>query len=185
MSSSSEREARGDRGARPHRLAGGATVGRLRCAGSYNSRSPKPSTPYRFFATGRDLAADSDVLVLSCALTEETRRMVNREVLGSGGVLVNVGLVDKPELGVIAGAGLDVYESEPHVPPELTAMDNVVLSDHRAVLTPESIRGALDVVAGNLDAFFAGRPLLSPVTLDLNPINITSCHKQVVLVNEN
>ncbi|TVT97652.1 hypothetical protein EJB05_57102, partial [Eragrostis curvula] len=147
------------------------------CAVSYHSRSPKPSAPYRFVATARELAADSDVLVLSCALTEETRRMVNREVLealGGGGVLVNVGrggLVDEPELvrclreGVIAGAGLDVYENEPHVPPELVDMDNVVLSDHRAVLTPESIRGALDMVAGNLDAFFAGRPLLSPVTL--------------------
>jgi glyoxylate/hydroxypyruvate reductase len=44
-------------------------------------------------------------------------------------------------------------------------MDNVVLSPHRAVLTPESMRGLLDVVAGNLDAFFAGRPLLSPVSL--------------------
>lgn len=67
--------------------------------------------------------------------------------------------------GVIGGAGLDVFEDEPDVPAELLAMDNVVLSPHRAVLTPESMRGLLDVVAGNLDAFFAGRPLLSPVSL--------------------
>jgi glyoxylate/hydroxypyruvate reductase len=67
--------------------------------------------------------------------------------------------------GVIAGAGLDVVENEPHVPPELFAMDNVVLSNHRAVATPESIRDVIDLVAGNLDAFFVGRPLLSPVTL--------------------
>ncbi|KAK3132308.1 hypothetical protein QOZ80_6AG0519330 [Eleusine coracana subsp. coracana] len=117
------------------------------CPVSYHSRSPKPSSPYTFYPTARALAADSDVLVLCCALTEETRRMVGRDVmeaLGSGGVLVNVGrggLVDEPELvrclrdGVIAGAGLDVYENEPDVPRELLAMDNVVLSDHRAVLT--------------------------------------------------
>ena len=89
-------------------------------------------------------------------------------------MLVNVGrggLVDEPELvrclreGVIGGAGLDVYEDEPEVPPELLAMDNVVLSGHRAVLTAESMRGVAEVVAGNLEAFFAGRPLLSPVTL--------------------
>ncbi|KAL6650232.1 hypothetical protein ACP70R_009157 [Stipagrostis hirtigluma subsp. patula] len=147
------------------------------CAVSYNSRSPKPSAPYKFFPSVLDLAADSDVVVLSCALTEETRRIVNREVmeaLGKDGVLVNVGrggLVDEPELvrclreGVIGGAGLDVYENEPDVPPELFAMDNVVLSDHRAVFTPESFRGVLDLVAGNIDAFFAGRPLISPVTL--------------------
>ena len=150
----------------------------LGCRVAYHSRAPKqPSCPYAFFPTARALAAASDVLVLSCALTEETRRVVGREVLealGQGGVLVNVGrggLVDEPELvrclreGVIGGAGLDVFEDEPDVPPELLAMDNVVLSPHRAVLTPESMRGLLDVVAGNLDAFFAGRPLLSPVTL--------------------
>ncbi|KAG8064202.1 hypothetical protein GUJ93_ZPchr0004g39560 [Zizania palustris] len=41
-------------------------------------------------------------------------------------------------------------------------MENVVLSDHRAVLTAESVRGVVDVVTANLDAFFSGRPLLSP-----------------------
>jgi glyoxylate/hydroxypyruvate reductase len=147
------------------------------CPVSYHSRSPKPAAPYTFFSTVLGLAAESDVLVLSCALTEETRHVVGREVmeaLGPRGVLVNVGrggLVDELELvrclrdGVIAGAGLDVVENEPHVPPELFAMDNVVLSNHRAVATPESIRDVIDLVAGNLDAFFAGRPLLSPVTL--------------------
>jgi len=147
------------------------------CPVAYHSRSPKPSSPYRFVPTVRALAADSDVLVLSCALTEETRRVVDREAmeaLGKDGVLVNVGrggLVDELELvrclreGVIGGAGLDVFDKEPDVPAELLAMDNVVLSDHRAVFTPESFRGVLDVVAGNLEAFFAGRPLLSPVTL--------------------
>lgn len=147
------------------------------CPVGYHSRSPKPACPYEFFPTVRALAADSDVLVLSCALTEETRRVVGREVmeaLGAGGVLVNVGrgaLVDEPELvrclreGVIAGAGLDVYDREPQVPTELFGMDNVVLSDHRAVLTPESIGEVLNIVSGNLQAFFAGRPLLSPVAL--------------------
>nr|BAJ99707.1 predicted protein [Hordeum vulgare subsp. vulgare] len=147
------------------------------CAVSYNSRSPKPSVPYEFVPTVRDLAAGSDVLVLCCALTEETKHVVNREVmeaLGKDGVLVNVGrggLVDEPELvrclreGVIGGAGLDVFESEPDVPPELFSMDNVVLSAHRAVATPESIRDVIDLVAGNLDAFFAGKPLFSPVQL--------------------
>ena len=149
------------------------------CTVSYTSRSPKPSAPssYTFFPIVRDLAADSDVLVLSCALTEETRHVVDRKVmeaLGSRGVLVNVGrggLVDEPELvrclreGVIGGAGLDVYEDEPHVPPELMTMDNVVLSDHRAVGTPESVSGLIDVVVGNLNAFFDGRPFVSPVPL--------------------
>jgi hydroxypyruvate reductase 2 len=148
------------------------------CPVAYHSRTRKPPPcPYAFFPTVRALAADSDVLVLACALTEETRRVVDREVmeaLGAGGVLVNVGrggLVDEPELvrclreGVIGGAGLDVFENEPDVPAELLDMDNVVLSSHKAVATAESIRGVLDAVSGNLEAFFAGRPLLSPVSL--------------------
>ncbi|XP_066345688.1 glyoxylate/hydroxypyruvate reductase HPR3-like isoform X2 [Miscanthus floridulus] len=148
------------------------------CPVAYHSRTRKPAPcPYTFFPTVRALAADSDVLVLACALTEETRRVVDREVmeaLGAGGVLVNVGrggLVDEPELvrclreGVIGGAGLDVFENEPDVPAELLDMDNVVLSSHKAVATAESIRGVLDAVSGNLEAFFAGRPLLSPVSL--------------------
>ncbi|CAD6264369.1 unnamed protein product [Miscanthus lutarioriparius] len=148
------------------------------CPVAYHSRAPKlPPCPYTFFPTVRALAADSDVLVLACALTEETRRVVDREVmeaLGAGGVLVNVGrggLVDEPELvrclreGVIGGAGLDVFENEPDLPVELLDMDNVVLSSHKAVATVESIRGVLHTVSGNLEAFFAGRPLLSPVAL--------------------
>ncbi|KAG8064203.1 hypothetical protein GUJ93_ZPchr0004g38134 [Zizania palustris] len=51
------------------------------CGIAYYSRSQKPSAPYKFFPGVRDLAADSDVLVLCCALTEETRHMVNREVM--------------------------------------------------------------------------------------------------------
>uniref|UniRef100_A0A0E0KM37 D-isomer specific 2-hydroxyacid dehydrogenase NAD-binding domain-containing protein n=1 Tax=Oryza punctata TaxID=4537 RepID=A0A0E0KM37_ORYPU len=147
------------------------------CVIAYNSRSPKPSAPYKFYSSVRELAEESDVLVLCCALTEETRRMVNREVmeaLGKDGVLVNVGrggLVDEAELvrclreGVVGGAGLDVYVNEPAVPPELFGMDNVVLSDHRAVITPESIQGVIDVVKANLDAFFSGKPLISQVQL--------------------
>ncbi|XP_006664932.2 glyoxylate/hydroxypyruvate reductase HPR3-like [Oryza brachyantha] len=147
------------------------------CIVAYNSRSAKASAPYKFYPGVRELAGDSDVLVLCCALTEETRHVVDREVmeaLGKDGVLVNVGrggLVDEPEMvrclqeGVLGGAALDVYENEPAVPTELFGMENVVLSDHRAVLTPESVREVIDVVAGNLDAFFSGRPLLSPVDL--------------------
>jgi hydroxypyruvate reductase 2 len=149
----------------------------LGCAVSYHSRSPKPSSPYTFVPALLDLAAGSDVLVLSCALTDETKHMVNREVmeaLGKDSVLINVGrggLVDEPELvrclrdGALGGAGLDVYANEPAVPPELFGMENIVLSDHRAVVTPESMRGVLEVITANLDAFFSGRPLVSPVQL--------------------
>lgn len=145
------------------------------CIVHYNSRRPKASVSYRYFPSVQDLAAESDVLVVACALNEDTRHVVNRhvlEALGKHGVVVNVGRganVDTPELvaalqeGRIAGAGLDVFEDEPKVPPELLAMDNVVLTPHVAVLTAESRAHLRDNTIGNLEAFFSGKPLLTQV----------------------
>ncbi|XP_019055159.1 PREDICTED: glyoxylate/hydroxypyruvate reductase HPR3 isoform X1 [Nelumbo nucifera] len=145
------------------------------CSISYNSRRKKPSVSFPYYSNVYDLAADSDVLILSCALTEETFHMVNKDVLsalGKEGIIINVGrgaLIDEKELvrclvqGEIGGAGLDVFEKEPDVPKELFALDNVILSPHRAVLTPESFDALQELVIGNLEAFFSNKPLLSPV----------------------
>uniref|UniRef100_A0A2P2IHY2 Glycerate dehydrogenase n=1 Tax=Rhizophora mucronata TaxID=61149 RepID=A0A2P2IHY2_RHIMU len=95
--------------------------------------------------------------------------------LGRGGVIINVGrgaLVDEKKMvqflveGNLGGAGLDVFEDEPNVPKELYKMDNVVLSPHKAVLTPESFEAMGDLVLANLKAFFSNEPLLSPVKND-------------------
>jgi hydroxypyruvate reductase len=60
---------------------------------------------------------------------------------------------------VIAGAALDVYEDEPHVPAELIALDNVVLQPHVASATHETRQKMSDVVYANVEAYFAQRPL--------------------------
>ncbi|MNH31875.1 putative 2-hydroxyacid dehydrogenase [compost metagenome] len=82
--------------------------------------------------------------------------------------LINVArgsLVDEPALiralqnGVIAGAGLDVYEDEPHVPAALIAMDNVVLQPHVASATHETRQRMSEVVFNNVTAYFAAAPL--------------------------
>jgi lactate dehydrogenase-like 2-hydroxyacid dehydrogenase len=121
------------------------------------------------------MAADSDVLIISCPLTEETRGMINRDVLdalGPSGFLVNVArgpIVNEEELvkalveGQIAGAGLDVFVNEPHVPMDLMALDNVVLTPHIGSSTWETERSMAALVVANLEAHFAGRPLLTPV----------------------
>jgi hydroxypyruvate reductase 2 len=147
----------------------------LGCVISYNSRKPKESVSYKYFASVHDLASESDVLVVACALSKETRHVVNRDVLdalGKDGVVINIGrgpIIDEAELvaalkeGRIAGAGLDVFEKEPKVPAELFSMDNVVLTPHVAVFTTESRSDLRDVAIGNLEAFFSGKPLLTPV----------------------
>lgn len=145
------------------------------CILSYSSRESKPSIPYPFYSEVYELASNSDALIICCALNDQTYHMVNREVLlalGKDGVVVNIArgpIIDEKELvkclvkGEIGGAGLDVFEDEPNVPEELISLDNVVLSAHAAVDTPESYAGMYDLIVRNLEAFFSNKPLLTPV----------------------
>ncbi|KAF9614863.1 hypothetical protein IFM89_020960 [Coptis chinensis] len=143
------------------------------CKISYNSRKKKPGVPYPYYSSVYDLAVNNDVLVLLCSLSEETFHCIDKDVLtalGKDGVIINIGrgpLVDEEQLvrflvnGDIAGAGLDVFEDEPAVPRELMELDNVVLSPHKAVFTPESFIELQELIVGNLQAFFSKKPLLS------------------------
>jgi hydroxypyruvate reductase 2 len=147
------------------------------CTISYHSRHKKTSISYPFYSNVVDLATSSDALVVCCALNNETRHIINREVLlalGTKGFIVNVGrgsLIDEKQLikclmeGEIGGAGLDVFENEPHVPKEFFSLDNVVLSPHSAACTTESTLSLCELVAGNFEAFFLNKPLISPVVL--------------------
>ncbi|GAB2290885.1 hypothetical protein Dimus_025149 [Dionaea muscipula] len=143
------------------------------CRIFYTSRTLKPSALYEYCSDVYELANKVDILMICCALTDQTRHMVNKEVLsklGKDGVIVNIArgaIIDENELvrclvdNKIAGAGLDVFEHEPSVPKELFALENVVLSPHRAVFTLDSLRDMYEHVTGNLKAFFSGKPLLS------------------------
>ncbi|KAL0393447.1 UNVERIFIED_CONTAM: Glyoxylate/hydroxypyruvate reductase HPR3 [Sesamum latifolium] len=148
------------------------------CSIAYNSRKKKPHVSYTYYTNVKNLASNVDVLIVCCALTNETRRIINKNVmtaLGKTGVIVNVGrgaLIDEKELvellvrGEIGGAGLDVFENEPHVPESLLTLDNVVLSPHKAALTPDSFAALEKLVCSNLEAFFSNQPLMAEVELD-------------------
>jgi len=98
---------------------------------------------------------------------------VNAEVLdalGPKGYIVNVArgtVIDEAALlralqdKRIAGAGLDVYEREPNVPPEFFTLDNVVLAPHVASATVQTREAMGQRVLDNLAAFFKGEPLPS------------------------
>ncbi|KAK1265263.1 Hydroxyphenylpyruvate reductase [Acorus gramineus] len=145
------------------------------CPISYYSRTEKPETNFKYHPTIIELASNCNVLVVACPLTEETHHIVNRDVmdaLGPKGVLVNIGRgshVDEPELvkalveGRLGGAGLDVYEEEPHVPEELFGLENVVLLPHVGSGTLETRKVMADLVLGNLEAHVQNKPLLTPV----------------------
>jgi lactate dehydrogenase-like 2-hydroxyacid dehydrogenase len=142
---------------------------------AYFSRTERPEFGYQRFAKLVDLARASDYLVLSCPGGPATRHIINAEVLaalGPNGYLVNVArgsVVDTAALiaalqsRTIAGAALDVVEGEPEVPAALIACQNVVLSPHIGGRSPNAQVAALDAVLANLAAFFAGRPVPTPV----------------------
>ena len=142
---------------------------------AYHTRSPREGLPYAYHSTLVGLAAAVDTLIVIVPGTEATRRTVNAEVLtalGSNGVLVNVGrgsTVDEAALiaalqgGVIAGAGLDVFENEPHVPDALMALPNVSLLPHVASASVFTRNAMADLVVDNIEAWFATGKALTPV----------------------
>lgn len=118
-----------------------------------------------------DLLGRSDIVSLHCPLVPSTRHLISCAQFAQmrrSAVLINTArgpvvdeaaLVAALEAGLIAGAGLDVYEQEPTVHPGLLARDDVVLLPHLGSGTVET-REAMGMRAvANLDAFFAGQAL--------------------------
>jgi len=115
-----------------------------------------------------DLLTESDVLTLHCPSTDETRGLLDESALRSmneGAYLINTArgdVVDESALvrvlndGPLAGAGLDVYEEEPNVHPDLIDLDNVVLLPHIGSATMETRDEMSNRVARNLIAGLRG-----------------------------
>ncbi|MDB5473452.1 MAG: D-3-phosphoglycerate dehydrogenase [Devosia sp.] len=141
----------------------------------YFGRSEQADQPYRYFSELVEMAKASDWLVVIAPASKATDGIVSREVieaLGPAGRLVNVArgsLVDQSSLiealssGRLAGAALDVFESEPGVPAQLLALDNVVLSPHMGSRTEEAREAMGQLVIDNLVAHFEGGALPSRV----------------------
>ena len=121
------------------------------------------------------MAADVDYLILACPGGEETHHIVSRpvlEALGPMGTLVNIArgsvvdqiaLVEMLTEGTLGAAGLDVLDGEPLIPEVLKSLDNVVLTPHIGGVTLTAIGDATNMVIANLDAYFDGKPLITPV----------------------
>ena len=141
----------------------------------YHSRTRKPNSPYVYYSALVDMARDVDWLVVITPGGKATNKLINAEVLaalGTKGHLVNMArgsVVDEQALvaalvnGEIAGAALDVFAYEPNVPEALFALENVILSPHMGSSTTQTRDAMGALVVANLDAFFAGEPLLTPV----------------------
>ncbi|MHA7115446.1 2-hydroxyacid dehydrogenase [Pseudomonas promysalinigenes] len=142
---------------------------------SYHSRTHRADVPYTWYATAQQLAEAVDILVVATPGGAATRHLVDAQViaaLGAEGYLVNIArasvvdtqaLVTALQQGQLAGAALDVFDEEPTVAPALKALSNTLLTPHVAGQSPEAARDTVSLVLRNLQAFFAGEPVLTPV----------------------
>ena len=157
---------------------GGAIATRLAafgCSISYHNRRPVADSAFTYVESPVELARQVDVLIVAAAGGGETRNLIDRSVidaLGADGYLVNIArgsvvdetaLVEALTAGRLAGAGLDVFADEPHVPDALLAMDNVVLLPHVASGTVETRAAMEDLTLRNLDRFLQTGELVTPV----------------------
>lgn len=136
----------------------------------FYNRSPKTDLPFRArqMKTASKVMEKSDYVVVCVTGGEESHHLVDAKLLShmkSHAYLINVSrgevieetaLIDCLEKGSIAGAGLDVYEFEPHIPERLKQLKNVVLLPHLGTSVLK-IREAMGMMAlDNLNAFFSG-----------------------------
>ena len=114
----------------------------------------------------------SDVVSLHVALNQETRHLIDARALrlmkreavlintARGPIVDEVALVEALRSGTIAGAGLDVFESEPLAPDHpLTGLAQVVLAPHVGSASVRTRRRMVDLAVENLVAGLLGRPL--------------------------
>ncbi|SNU81829.1 2-hydroxyacid dehydrogenase [Pandoraea sputorum] len=143
----------------------------------YRNRNRRDDLPshYQYFDSVTALAEWADILVVTAPGGAESHHMINADVLralGKDGFLVNLGrgsvvdtaaLADALRNGVIAGAGLDVYEGEPSPPAALIDLQNIVLSPHVAGRSPEAEAATLSMFMENTRRYQAGEPVMTPL----------------------
>lgn len=147
----------------------------FRCDIGYHNRSQRPHVTYPYFESPRELAEWADVLVVATPGGADTQALVDADVLsalGPQGFVVNIArgsvvdedaLVDALQRGAIAGAGLDVYAHEPHIPQALRDLDSVVIAPHIASGTHETRRAMADVVLDNVRSWQRAKVAVTPV----------------------
>ena len=138
-----------------------------------------------------ELLRQADVISLHCPLTDKNRRMLDKNAFSKmkndvfiintsrGALIDSTALLDALNSGKIRGAGLDVYEEEgdfffedmsdtiikDDVLALLISRPNVLLTSHQAFLTREALFNIAVTTFENLDAFFAGKPLVNEVKI--------------------
>ena len=135
------------------------------------SRTKKPESGLTYVSM-EELLANSDIVSLHVPLTDATRGLIGYDqlkLMKPNAVLINTArgpVVDSQALaqalkeGVIAGAGVDVFEIEPPIDPEhpLFYAPNLIATPHVAFATKEALYKRAVIVCDNLEKWLAGKP---------------------------
>lgn len=142
----------------------------------YVSRARKEEYAYRYFPELERLADWADILLVAARADSNNDHIIGSDIIarmGTNGYIINIArgslidstaLADALERKAIAGAALDVFENEPHLPQHLLDAPNLILSPHIAYATIEAREAQEDMVLSNLKAFFSGAAVLNPVS---------------------
>lgn len=135
------------------------------------TRTPREDEKGIRYVSLKELLEHSDYVSLHCPLTESTKHMINKETLklmkpsafiintSRGALIDEAALIEALKNGKIAGAGLDVQETEP--PKEtspLYTMENVLLTPHMGWKGLETRQRLVSILADNIKNFLAGNP---------------------------
>ena len=136
------------------------------------TRTPREDEDDLRYVPLETLLRESDYVSLHCPLTADTRHLIDAERLAlmkptaflintSRGALIDEkALIDALRNGTIAGAGLDVQETEPPAEDNpLYDMENVILTPHMGWKGQETRQRMVDIVAADVQGFFAGQPV--------------------------
>jgi len=138
----------------------------------YNRSQLRPAIEKPSNATYLPLAhmlSKADHVVLTLPYSKESHHIIGKEQLalmkptstlvnvGRGGLIDEDALVEVLKVGKIFGAGLDVFEDEPHIKPGILALPNVFVTPHIGSATTKTRRGMVSLAIENLRAGLAGR----------------------------
>src|SRR5699024_8075998 len=143
---------------------------------AYSDTGIKNVAPdWTFVSSPVDLARNSDILFVTLAASDETRHIVNREVIGAvgpEGMIINISrasnideeaLIEALTTGRLGAAALDVFEGEPKIDERFHSLPNVLLQPHQASATIETRKTMGRLLRDNLKAHFKGQELPTPV----------------------
>lgn len=124
--------------------------------------------------TIQPLLEQSDFVVLTLALTDETYHMINKDTLAQmkdgaflvnmarGGIVCTEDLIEALKSGKLSGAGLDVFEEQPLSPESpLWKMEQVYITPHSTPQVPDRAARSVEIIRENARRFEAGEPLLN------------------------